>query len=202
MNKVSGFILNQAKRKYKFIEQPVKSKFKSKYVLKTTKYANFYKKNKVNDRQIVYQARDGKSMTDSPYAIFKYLLRDKKYKKLEHIWVVDSEKKRKAYTKQYKSFKNVRFIVKESDDYLSVLTTAKYIINNSTFPAYFTKKPEQVYVNTWHGTPIKAMGLDVEDNLVGSQNIIKNFLSADILVSPNPHTTEVFKRAFSFRWYL
>ncbi|ERS93446.1 glycosyltransferase [Staphylococcus simulans] len=197
MNKVSGFILNQAKRKYKFIEQPVKSKFKSKYVLKTTKYANFYKKNKVNDRQIVYQARDGKSMTDSPYAVFKYLLRDKKYKKLEHIWVVDSEKKRKAYTKQYKSFKNVRFIVKESDDYLSVLTTAKYIINNSTFPAYFTKKPEQVYVNTWHGTPIKAMGLDVEDNLVGSQNIIKNFLSADILVSPNPHTTEVFKRAFS-----
>lgn len=199
LNKISGFILNQAKRKYKFIEQPVRSKLKSKYVAKTTKYANFYKKNEVKDYQVLYQARDGKSMTDSPYAVFKYLLQDKRYKKLEHIWVVDSQKKQKEYTKKYKSLKHVRFIVKESDEYLDALTTAKYIINNSTFPAYFTKKPNQVYVNTWHGTPIKAMGLDVEDNLVGSQNIIKNFLSSDILISPNPHTTEVFKRAFSLK---
>src|SRR5699024_4323899 len=78
-----------------------------------------------------------------------------------------------------------------------ILSSAKYILNNSTFPAYFTKKENQIYVNTWHGTPIKAMGLDVDDNLLGSQNIIKNFLSSDILVSPNRHTTEIFKRAFS-----
>src|SRR5699024_56794 len=70
------------------------------------------------------------------------------------------------------------------------------ILNNSTFPPYFTKKESQVYINTWHGTPLKAMGLDVEDSLLSSQNIIKNFLSSDILLSPNPHTSEVFKRAY------
>ena len=106
-------------------------------------------------------------------------------------------KEKQEFAKVYKHYSNVEFVVKESNDCLQMLTTAKYILNNSTFPAYFTKKANQVYVNTWHGTPIKAMGLDVEDNLLGSQNIIRNFLSSDILVSPNTHTSEIFKRAFS-----
>ncbi|RZI00885.1 glycosyltransferase [Staphylococcus condimenti] len=197
MNKIGKVFLNQASRKYKFIAQPIKGLFKSPYVAKTTRYAKYYKSNKIKENCILYQSRDGKSMTDSPYAVFLYLLSHNKYKYLKHIWVVDTQKKKEDYAKIYKDYSNVEFIVKESNDYLQKLTTAKYILNNSTFPAYFTKKENQVYVNTWHGTPIKAMGLDVEDNLLGSQNIIKNFLSSDILVSPNSHTSEVFKRAFS-----
>ncbi|MCO4351524.1 CDP-glycerol glycerophosphotransferase family protein [Staphylococcus agnetis] len=26
-------------------------------------------------------------------------------------------------------------------------------MNNSTFPSYFSKKPSQVYINTWHVHP-------------------------------------------------
>ncbi|CAL29086.1 glycosyltransferase [Staphylococcus carnosus] len=197
MNKIGKVLLNQASRKYKFISQPIKGLFKSSYVAKTTRYAKYYKHNKIKDNYIVYQSRDGKSMTDSPYAVFLYLLSNKNYKHLKHIWVADTKKKKEEFEKIYKHHSNVEFVVKESNDFLNILTTAKYILNNSTFPAYFTKKDNQVYVNTWHGTPIKAMGLDVEDNLIGSQNIIKNFLSSDILLSPNPHTSKIFKRAFS-----
>lgn len=196
MNKAGKVFLNQASRKYKFFAQPIKAMFESPYVAKITRYAKYYKHNKVKDNYVLYQSRDGKSMTDSPYAVFLYLLSHKKYKHLKHIWVVDTQKKKQEFAKKYKRYSNVEFVVKESNECLQMLTTAKYILNNSTFPAYFTKKENQVYVNTWHGTPIKAMGLDVEDNLLGSQNIIKNFLSSDILVSPNAHTSEVFKRAF------
>ncbi|MEL0537487.1 glycosyltransferase [Staphylococcus debuckii] len=197
MNKVGKVFINQASRKYKFFAQPIKAMFKSPYVAKTMRYAKYYKHDKIKDNYVLYQSRDGKSMTDSPYAVFLYLLSHKKYKHLKHIWVVDTQKKKQEFAKVYKHYSNVEFVVKESNDCLQMLTTAKYILNNSTFPAYFTKKANQVYVNTWHGTPIKAMGLDVEDNLLGSQNIIRNFLSSDILVSPNTHTSEIFKRAFS-----
>ena len=197
MNKVGKVFLNQASRKYKFFAQPIKAMFTSPYVAKITRYAKYYKHNKLKDNYILYQSRDGKSMTDSPYAVFLYLLSHKEYKHLKHIWVVDTQKKKQEFAKMYKHYSNVEFVVKESNDCLQMLTTAKYILNNSTFPAYFTKKENQVYVNTWHGTPIKAMGLDVEDNLLGSQNIIRNFLSSDILVSPNAHTSEIFKRAFN-----
>ena len=67
-------------------------------------------------------------------------------------------------------------MIKESPEYLRALTECKYLINNSTFPAYFIKKPDQIYVNTWHGTPLKYMGLDLENGLRGSQNIIKTFI--------------------------
>lgn len=197
MRKVSKVALNQINRKYKFIAEPLKAKARSPYVSKTTKYAKYYKNNKVKSTNILYQSRDGKSMTDSPYAVFLYLLNSKKYKDFIHFWVVDSSEKKVEFEKKFKHKNNVKFVVKESDDYLQILTSAKYILNNSTFPAYFTKKENQIYVNTWHGTPIKAMGLDVEDNLLGSQNTIKNFLSSDILVSPNSYTTSIFKRAFA-----
>ncbi|MCD8795099.1 glycosyltransferase [Mammaliicoccus sciuri] len=189
-------IINQVNRKAKFIAEPIKAKSNSPYVKKTMKYADMYKSNKVHDNYILYQSRDGKSMTDSPYATFLYLLNNKKFSNLKHIWIVDSKSKKEEYSHNYKDFKNVKFVIKESDEYLEYLTTSKYILNNSTFPAYFTKKEAQIYINTWHGTPLKHMGLDVEDNLLGSQNIIKNFLSSDIIVSPNKHTSEVFKRAF------
>src|SRR5699024_10068438 len=90
-----------------------------------------------------------------------------------------SQKMQKAFSKKYSKYKNVKFIVKESEDYLHYLTKCKYLINNATFPTYFTKKPNQIYVNTWHGTPLKAMGLDINQNLLESQNTIRNFLSSD-----------------------
>lgn len=194
--KANKKILGQIKRKYKFILGPLKSVKNSAYVKKTTDYAKYYKTNKVNESYVFYQTRDGKSMTDSPYAVFLYLLNNEKYKNLYHVWAMDSQQKCTNYSKKFQKYKNVKFIVKESDDYLNYLTKSKYILNNSTFPAYFTKKAEQLYINTWHGTPLKHMGLDVEDNLIGTQNIIKNFLSSDILVSPNTHTTNILKRAF------
>lgn len=197
MAKVTSKILNQMKRKSKFILDPIKAKWKSPYVKKTTQYANYYKSQKVNDNYILYQSRDGKSMTDSPFAIFLHLLNNEKYTNLTHIWVVNSKEKAKELSQFYNEFKNVIFVVKESNDYLKYLSNSKYIINNSTFPAYFTKKENQVYINTWHGTPLKYMGLDVENNLLGSQNVIKNFLSSDIIVSPNAHTTSIFNRAFA-----
>ncbi|PNZ30332.1 teichoic acid biosynthesis protein [Staphylococcus rostri] len=197
LNKVTKVLLNQIKRKYKFASEPLRARLRSEHVNKVTKYAEYYKKNKVVPTHIVYQSRDGQSMTDSPYAVFLQLLKNEQYNGFTHFWVVDTEQKKDTFERKYHHYDNVQFVVKESDEYLHVLTTAKYLINNATFPGYFAKKEEQVYVNTWHGTPIKAMGLDIEDNLLGSQNVIRNFLSSDILVSPNAHTTSIFNRAFS-----
>ncbi|MGL4007827.1 CDP-glycerol glycerophosphotransferase family protein [Staphylococcus nepalensis] len=194
--KAKKFVLNQGKRKLKFVLEPLKLQLRSKYTKNIMHYANLYKTIKVDENHILYQVRDGQSMTDSPYAIFKYLMEHQAYQKYIHIWVVASQKMQKAYSKKFNKYKNVKFIVKESDDYLHYLAKCKYLINNATFPTYFTKKPNQVYVNTWHGTPLKSMGLDIKDNLLESQNTIRNFLSSDYIISPNQHTTDIFKKAF------
>lgn len=50
---------NQFKRKYKFLSDPIKSKFRSRGVNIATKYAWFYKHLKVNNTSILYESRDG-----------------------------------------------------------------------------------------------------------------------------------------------
>lgn len=40
-----------------------------------------------------------------------------------------------------------------------------------------SKKKEQVYINTWHGTPLKAMGFDIENQLGNTQNVLRNLFN-------------------------
>ncbi|HCT0559045.1 TPA: CDP-glycerol glycerophosphotransferase family protein, partial [Staphylococcus pseudintermedius] len=181
---------------YKFIASPILKRAKSKYQKKVNQYAQLYHSTSIKPHQILYQVRDGKSITDSPYAIFLGLNAHETFSNYQHIWVVDHPDTLVFYQEKFKVFQNVSFVIKESNEYLKALTESKFLINNATFPAYFTKKPEQVYINTWHGTPLKHMGFDVKNNLKGSQNTMKNFLASDYMISPNAHTTNIFKYAF------
>ncbi|EGQ4290832.1 glycosyltransferase [Staphylococcus pseudintermedius] len=193
---IKTILSNQLSRKYKFIASPILKRAKSKYQKKVNQYAQLYHSTSIKPHQILYQVRDGKSITDSPYAIFLGLNAHETFSNYQHIWVVDHPDTLVFYQEKFKVFQNVSFVIKESNEYLKALTESKFLINNATFPAYFTKKPEQVYINTWHGTPLKHMGFDVKNNLKGSQNTMKNFLASDYMISPNAHTTNIFKHAF------
>lgn len=193
---IKTILSNQLSRKYKFIASPILKRAKSKYQKKVNQYAQLYHSTSIKPHQILYQVRDGKSITDSPYAIFLGLNAHETFSNYQHIWVVDHPDTLVFYQEKFKVFQNVSFVIKESNEYLKALTESKFLINNATFPAYFTKKPQQIYINTWHGTPLKHMGFDVKNNLKGSQNTMKNFLASDYMISPNAHTTNIFKHAF------
>ncbi|PCF51601.1 glycosyltransferase [Staphylococcus delphini] len=193
---VKAILSNQLSRKYKFVASPILKRAKSKYQKKVNQYAQLYHSTSIKPHQILYQVRDGKSITDSPYAIFLGLNANEGFSNYHHIWVVDQPDTLTFYQEKFKAFQNVSFVIKESNEYLKALTESKFLINNATFPAYFTKKSQQIYINTWHGTPLKHMGFDVKNNLKGSQNTMKNFLASDYMISPNAHTTHIFKHAF------
>ncbi|MGP4033795.1 CDP-glycerol glycerophosphotransferase family protein [Pseudarthrobacter sp. 1C304] len=42
-----------------------------------------------------------------------------------------------------------------------LLVESRILINNNNFPFYFRKREGQVYIQTWHGTPLKKLGNDV-----------------------------------------
>ncbi|MEJ7174459.1 glycosyltransferase [Staphylococcus caprae] len=197
MKNFKSFITNQSRRKINFITSPINMMNKSNYNHQVMTYAKYYGDLKVKDHQILYQVRNGKNITGNPYAIFLYLVNQKEYKRFLHKWVVDSKETLNFYKNKFKNYNNVDFVIIDSSDYLKSLAESKYLINDSTFPLYFAKKENQIYINTWHGTPLKYMGLDMDNNVQGSQNIIKNFLSSDYIISSNRHTTNIFKSAFN-----
>ncbi|MED4204488.1 CDP-glycerol glycerophosphotransferase family protein [Neobacillus mesonae] len=187
------------KRRIKFVLDPVYQYVRRASHRRSFLYTRYFDKLKVINNTILYESRDGKSITDSPYAIFKYLLHHPDYQDYKHIWSVNSLEDLTHVINPYRKFKNVTFVKRNSKEYIKKLATSKYVINNSTFQSFFTPKSDQVYINTWHGTPLKSMGFDIPGNPSASQNVVRNFLSADYLLSPNEHTTNMFLDSYKLR---
>ncbi|MCI0130562.1 CDP-glycerol glycerophosphotransferase family protein [Vagococcus sp. CY53-2] len=175
----------------------LKRKSKSDFNKKKSEYygAN-YESAVIDEDMIVYESRDGKSIVDSPYAIFLSLVNDKRFSNFKHVWVINPNVPFIKESIPQDLRKKVIFVERTSLEYVKVLLTAKYLINNSTFESFFVKKNEQVYINTWHGTPLKYMGFDIPGNPNHSQNVLRNFLMADYILSPNAHTSDIFIKSY------
>lgn len=180
--------LKIAKRRAKFLLEPFKTYTNNKNFKRTVEYTRNFKKNKIDPHIIFYESYHGKAMNDNPYAIFKHLVNNEEYKNFTHVWALNDQDN--PYANKYKGLKNVKFVKVHSEEYIKYLTKAKYLINNVTFPTYFQKKDEQIYINTWHGTPLKTLGKDMEGPIGQHKNIQRNFLHSDYILSPNKFTSE------------
>lgn len=176
------------------IEQS-KIKHNNKNTLFLEKYLNYYSM-PVNNNVILYESFNGDGMIDNPYGIFKAFERRIDFNKYTHVWVINNYEVEWFNIIEYSKYFNVKFILHGSDDYLYYLSTSKYLINNCTFPPYFTKKREQVYINTWHGITNKRLGYDVPNSNIDMGNTIRNFLSCDYIVSANSFMTDVYQNAY------
>jgi CDP-glycerol glycerophosphotransferase len=157
-------------------------------------YVEYYETRPITKNTVLYESNLGGSIDCNPLSIFEKIIDDPKYSDFTHIWTVADRDV--SLPASIIGRENVRIVVKQSDLYLRYLATAEYLINNSTFPSYFIRKDGQSYLNTWHGTPLKKMGTDVEGAALEHANVTRNLLQATHLLSSNEHTTDVLTRAF------
>jgi CDP-glycerol glycerophosphotransferase (TagB/SpsB family) len=70
-----------------------------------------------------------------------------------------------------------------------LIETVKYLISEVYFTEAWIKKEGQVYINIWHGTPLKKLGLDKNTKNCHRNGVTqKNFINADYLLYPNEYT--------------
>ena len=139
---------------------------------------------------VLFEAFDGKVVGDSPLDIFNALKVARP--DLEFFWTVKSGVSAPA------GAIGVKY---GSREWLKVLATAKYLVNNSAFPWYFKKVSGQVYLQTWHGTPLKRLVRDIEAGKVSAQYLStmrKEAGAWDYLISPSEFATKCFASAFGF----
>lgn len=163
---------------------------------RAAEYASYLHKTKINEHLVLYESFWGRGIVDNPYAIFLHLLDDPAFKDFTHVWCIADLEDGDPLVKRYADRPNVRFVQCHSSEYLKVLASAKYLVNNVTFPPYFAKRKGQVYVNTWHGTPLKAMGYEQTGGNVESANTVRNFLASDYLISANPIMTRMYLKSY------
>lgn len=140
---------------------------------------------------VLFESFQGKVIGDSSLDIFLELKRRRP--ELEFIWTTSAKTKAPAGS---------RAVRHGSKEWLRAIATSKYLVNNTNFPWYFRKVQGQVYLQTWHGTPLKRLGRDIDNN-----HLTKSYLDTmdreasywDYLISPSPFCTEIFPGAFNYR---
>ncbi|MGE7660283.1 CDP-glycerol glycerophosphotransferase family protein [Peribacillus sp. NPDC097197] len=150
-----------------------------------------------NKKLVVFESYHGKQYSDSPRAIYEYMKEHCLDYKL--IWSVNRA------SMNYFAQKDVEYVRRFSIRWLLIMTRAKYWVNNVRFPIWLPKPKHTIYVQTWHGTPLKRLAMDMDAVHMPGTNTSKykaNFLKEagkwDYLVSPNTYSTEIFQRAFQF----
>ena len=145
------------------------------------------------EKTIFYESFLGASIGCNPYAIFRYIIDRPEFSGWRHIWVINDKKE---IPEEYLHRDNVIFIPRNCDAYSRYLATSEYVINNVTFPYWFSRREGQKYLNTWHGTPLKALGKDMKAEFMAHGNVTRNFLHATHLLSPNTHTSDVMMKGY------
>lgn len=141
---------------------------------------------------IVFESGQGKQFGDSPRAIYEELVRRNDPRR--KIWIYN------GHIPQKDEFTTV--VKRHSPQFFWHLATAKYWINNHNFPHYIHRRKNGVYIQTWHGTPLKRMFLD-QDNFYGRDSgYISRVTEASAqwseLISPSPYATKAMRSSYGY----
>ncbi len=161
-------------------------------------YKKICKQVAISPDLIVFEAYQGKYYTCSPKAIYEELLENPNYTGYRFAWVVNDPDR-------HRYLKNDRLtIVKRgSRSYYEVMAGARYRIANFLNAPTVPVRDGQAYIQTWHGTPMKCLGLDMRidgDSAYELKEIHAQFRreakQMRYLVSPSAYATEKFVSAF------
>jgi len=158
-------------------------------------FARHYKHSPVVENRILFETFHGKTIGDSPLYMLQELMAQGRAGDFQIYYATAHPKEHAALVRELGL--PVKLVSIESAEYAKVLATAKYLVNNSSFPAFFIRRPEQRYIQTWHGTPLKTLGKRMRLGIESMYNVQHNFLQASVLTFPNEFTRDVMMRDYN-----
>lgn len=151
----------------------------------------------VKPKLILFESFFGKQYSDNPRAIYETI--QSEYPDFECIWSADRQNLQVFETNRIPHVK--RFSIK----WLLLMPRARFWIFNTRIPKWLPKPKHTTYVQTWHGTPLKKIGLDIDDvHMTGvttdtyKRDLIIETGFWDVLISPNRYSSDIFRHAFHF----
>ena len=145
----------------------------------------------ISENTALFDCFWGRKIGGDPYAIFRAMVLEKP--DLKCVWVRNNGV---SVPDDVASNPNVKFVLHDSKEYAEALLYSKYLIFNSNLMPYYSPKKEQVIINTWHGVPLKKLGLDISQRAHLSLNTQRNFNIADIIPVSSQYEFENVIRAY------
>lgn len=160
--------------------------------IRTLIYRKVFIRRPLNPQIILFECFFGRNYSDSPKYIFEYIA--KQYGgEYECVWVLNRKTKLPYPAKQVKRF---------SLRYYYYMAKAKYLVYNVRQPKSFIKRKGQVFLETWHGTPLKRLVFD-QVEVTGASPLYKEQVynqsrSWDYLIAPNQFSSDIFRSCFQY----
>lgn len=149
---------------------------------------------------IVFESFFGKQFSDNPKAIYDYLINSSDYDGYRLIWSV-----KYSFEKEFIKH-DCEYVTRGSLRWIILMARAKYWINNTRQPSWIVKNKHTIYLQTWHGTPLKKLGMDIENvRMPGTNtekyrvNFIRDTKKWDVLLAQNEYAARIFENAFQFK---
>ncbi|MEU9871152.1 CDP-glycerol glycerophosphotransferase family protein [Actinomadura sp. NPDC048021] len=150
-----------------------------------------YLRNPLAD-MVLFSSYNGSQYSCSPRAVYEELIR--RDADLECVWV--------SQDGQFAVDGKATTVLAGSREHYRVLAHARYVVANHAMPPWFFKRTGQVYLQTWHGTPLKRLAYDLQDmpyqrteRLDWMEEEVPRW---DLLLSSSPYATQVMRRAFRY----
>lgn len=159
-------------------------------------YAWYYKHASIKEKQVLFESFHGKDVSDSSLAILKEFLKTKEAKDFTIYFATNDKKRDEQFIKSL-GLTGIHLVDITTFEYTKVLATSKYLINNSSFPVFFTRRDEQIYLQTWHGTPLKTLGKKMRMGIESMYNVQHNFLQANYIMFPNEFTKKAMMEDYN-----
>lgn len=147
---------------------------------------------------ILFESGVGRNYSGNPRYIYEYLLKNHA-KEFKFVWSLEDTRMNIPG--------NPIKVKKKRIMYFYYTIISGFWIFDSRHPQYLLKKDKCEYIQTWHGTPLKKLGLDMDYlNMSGDidierykENFKYNSSKWDYLISQNHFSSQIFKRAFDFK---
>ena len=158
------------------------------------------------DQTVIFACFMGKAYSCSPRAIFETIQKDARFDNFQIYWTFMPNVIEK-YRYLENTYKNLTLIERGSKEYYIACAKAKYWINNSRAPEYIFPKADQIYLQCWHGTPLKRLGCDMVSETTSALNSIQELIERyklegtkwDYLLSPSHFVSECLTSAFNLK---
>ena len=157
-------------------------------------YDVYYKEN-IDESLIYFESRNGRDFAGNILRIIEEISTGRYGDFNICVFANPAVKLRIEEFKKNYNLKIDRIITSEKEA-SKTLEKAKYIFTDSGIQYKYVKRPSQVFIDLWHGTPLKLMGIDYASEIASIGHIQHPLLSSDYLLYPNEYMMDIMLRAY------
>lgn len=157
-------------------------------------YDVYYKEN-IDESLIYFESRNGRDFAGNILRIIEEISTGRYGDFNICVFANPAVKLRIEEFKKNYNLKIDRIITSEKEA-SRTLEKAKYIFTDSGIQYKYVKRDGQVFIDLWHGTPLKLMGIDYASEIASIGHIQHPLLSSDYLLYPNEYMMDIMLRAY------